>query len=135
MVLDRAENQTYEATVDLTGDAVVSFELIPGVTPNFTMDEFHAVDEAMRTQPEVIAALAGRGFTDLSLVLMDVWTYGKAMMPEQHTHRRLGWCDLWARETPEGNPFRASDLRSEAAGGPEHARVARDRGPSRLRAS
>ena len=69
------------------------------------MDEFHAVDEAMRTHPDVIAALAGRGFTDLSLVLMDVWTYGKAMMPEQHAHRRLGWCDLWARETPEGNPF------------------------------
>ena len=69
------------------------------------MDEFHAVDEAMRTHPDVIAALAGRGFTDLSLVLIDVWTYGKAMMPEQHAHRRLGWCDLWARETPEGNPF------------------------------
>ena len=105
VVLNRADNQTYEATVDLTDDSVVSFELIPGVTPNFTMDEFHAVDEAMRTHPDVIAAVAGRGFTDLSLVLMDVWTYGKAMMPEQHTHRRLGWCDLWARETPEGNPF------------------------------
>jgi primary-amine oxidase len=105
VLLNRAENQTYEATVDLTADAVVSFELIPGVTPNFTMDEFHAVDEAMRTHPEVIAALAGRGFTDLSLVLMDVWTYGRAMMPEQHVHRRLGWCDLWARETTEGNPF------------------------------
>ena len=105
VLLNRAENQTYEATVDLTADAVVSFELIPGVTPNFTMDEFHAVDEAMRTHPDVIAALAGRGFTDLSLVLMDVWTYGKAMMPEEHAHRRLGWCDLWARETTEGNPF------------------------------
>jgi len=105
VVLDRSENKTYEATVDLTGDSVVSFEHIAGVTPNFTVDEFHAVDEAMRKHPDVIAALAGRGFTDMSLVLMDVWTYGKAMMPEQHKHRRLGWCDLWARETPEGNPF------------------------------
>ena len=41
----------------------------------------------------------------MSLVLIDVWTYGKAVMPEQHRQRRLGWCDLWARETPEGNPF------------------------------
>lgn len=105
VVLDRAENKTYEATVDLTGDAVAAFEHIAGVTPNFTVDEFHAVDEAMREHPDVIAALAGRGFTDMSLVLMDVWTYGAAMMPEQHRHRRLGWCDLWARETPEGNPF------------------------------
>lgn len=105
VVLDRAENKTYEATVDLTGAAVAAFEHIAGVTPNFTVDEFHAVDEAMREHPDVIAALAGRGFTDMSLVLMDVWTYGAAMMPEQHRHRRLGWCDLWARETPEGNPF------------------------------
>ena len=26
-------------------------------------------------------------------------------MPEQQRDRRLGWCDLWARETPEGNPY------------------------------
>ncbi len=105
VVLDRTENETYEATVDLTGDTVLSFENIPGVTPNFTMDEFHDIDGAMRRHPEVIAALAERGFTDMSLILIDVWTYGKALMPEEHRHRRLGWCDLWARETPEGNPF------------------------------
>ncbi len=46
--------------------------------PNFTVDEFHDVDEAMRNHPEVIAALAERGFTDMSLILIDVWTYGKA---------------------------------------------------------
>ncbi len=103
--LDRTENKTYEATVDLTDGTVLSFEHIPGVTPNFTVDEFHDVDHAMREHPEVIAALAERGFTDMSLILIDVWTYGKALMPEEHKHRRLGWCDLWARETPEGNPY------------------------------
>ena len=55
--------------------------------------------------PEVLARLAARGITDPSLVLFDVWTYGKAMMPEQWRDRRLGWCDLWMRETPEGNPY------------------------------
>lgn len=105
VVLDRTENRTYEATVDLTDDTVLSFEHIPGVTPNFTMDEFHDIDHAMRKHPDVIAALAERGFSDMSLILIDVWTYGKALMPEEHRHRRLGWCDLWARETPEGNPF------------------------------
>ena len=65
-MLDRAENQTYEATVDLTGDAVVSFEHIPGVMPNFTVDEYHDVDHALREHPEVIAALAARGITDLT---------------------------------------------------------------------
>lgn len=81
VLLDRTENKTYEATVDLTGNAVVSVEHIPGVMPNFTVDEFHDVDHAMREHPEVIAALAQRGFTDMDLILIDVWTYGKALMP------------------------------------------------------
>ena len=105
VVFNREDNKTYEATVDLTGHTVVSFKHIPDVTPNFTLDEFHDVDVAMRQHPDVIARLTARGFTDMSLILVDVWTYGKAVMPEQHRQRRLGWCDLWARETPDGNPF------------------------------
>ena len=27
------------------------------------------------------------------------------MMPDQWRDRRLGWCDLWMRETSEGNPY------------------------------
>ena len=55
--------------------------------------------------PRCLPALQARGITDPSLVLFDVWTYGKAMMPEQWRDRRLGWCDLWMRETPQGNPY------------------------------
>jgi primary-amine oxidase len=105
VLLDRTENKTYEATVDLTGGRVVSFEYIPGVQPNFTLDEFYEIDEAMRKHPDVIAALAERGFTDMDLVLIDTWTYAKALMPEQYRDRRLGWCDMWVRATPEGNPY------------------------------
>ncbi len=100
-----ADNTTWEATVDLTGDAVRSWVHVPGACPNFTIDETHDVDEAMRAHPDVIAALAARGITDLSLVLIEVWTYGKALMPERWRDRRLGWCDVWYRATPEGNPY------------------------------
>jgi primary-amine oxidase len=102
---DRATNLTYEAVVDLTADAVVSWTHIPDVCPNFTVDEYHEIDHAMHENPEVIAAMAARGITDLSLVLFDVWTYGKAVMPEQWRDRRLGWCDIWRRATPQGNPY------------------------------
>lgn len=105
VLLDRSENETFEATVDLGADKVVSFEHIPGVQPNFTLDEFHEVDAAMRKHPDVIAALAERGFTDMDLILIDTWTYAKALMPTKYRDRRLGWCDLWARATPEGNPY------------------------------
>jgi primary-amine oxidase len=102
---DRADNGAYEATVDLTADRVESFVHVPDACPNFTVDEYHDVDEAMRAHPRVIAALAARGITDLSLVLIEVWTYGKALMPEQYRDRRLGWCDIWYRQTPDGNPY------------------------------
>jgi primary-amine oxidase len=105
VLLDRTENKTYEAVVDLTGESVVSFEHIPGVQPNFTLDEFYEIDAAMHKHPDVIAALAERGFTDMDLVLIDTWTYAKALMPEKYRDRRLGWCDLWVRATPEGNPY------------------------------
>jgi primary-amine oxidase len=98
-------NQTYEAVVDLIAESVESWTHIPDACPNFTIDEYHDVDHALHEHEGVLAALKERGITDPSLVLFDVWTYGKAVMPEQWRSRRLGWCDLWMRETPEGNPY------------------------------
>lgn len=102
---NRSDNQAFEALVDLTADAVVTWTHRPGVTPNFTVDEFHDVDEAMKAHPEVIATLASRSITDLDLLVVDLWTYAGALMPEQWRDRRLGWADLWVRETPDGNPY------------------------------
>ena len=102
---NRADNTTWEATVDLVADSVTRWENVPGVCPNFTVDEYHDVDHAMREHPDVVAALAARGITDLSLVLVEVWTYGQALMPPQYRDRRLGWCDVWYRATPDGNPY------------------------------
>src|SRR5688572_11936496 len=48
---DRSEQTTYEAVVDLSDDALVSFTHIPGVTPNFTVDEWHECDHAMKDNP------------------------------------------------------------------------------------
>ena len=98
-------DQAYEAMVDLAADRVESWTHLPGVCPNFTADEFHDVDHALHEHVDVLAALAGRGIEDPSLVLFDVWTYGEAVMPEQWRDRRLGWCDVWMRAAPGGNPY------------------------------
>ncbi len=102
---DRQDNQTREAVVDLVWGVVDSVIEIPGVTPNFTVDEWHECEHAMKAEPRVIAALAERGIDDLSLVVIDVWTYGKALMPPQWQDRRLGWADIWLRSSPHGNPY------------------------------
>ncbi|WP_164234206.1 primary-amine oxidase [Microbacterium hydrocarbonoxydans] len=100
----KATNEVHEAVVDLTNDAVVSFTHVPGVTPNFTLDEYHDCDLAMKANEQVRAALAARG-VDPESVLFDVWTYGGAVIPEKWRDRRLGWVDLWMRAVPGGNPY------------------------------
>jgi primary-amine oxidase len=97
-------NEVYEAVVNLTDDTVESWTHRPGVTPNFTVDEYHDCDHALHSNPEVIAAIDARGL-DLDLVLFDVWTYGRAVMPEQYRDRRLGWVDVWTRASKDGNPY------------------------------
>ncbi|RWA21040.1 tyramine oxidase [Mycolicibacterium brumae DSM 44177] len=104
-VLDRAANATYQGRVSLTSGEVLSWTHIPGVQPNFTVDEWLEADEMLRAHPDVIAALAKRGVTDMSLVFMDAWTYGKAVMPEQYRDRRLGWVDAWVKAAPGANGY------------------------------
>lgn len=77
----------------------------PGKQPNVTVDEFHAVDEALRRDPQVLAALAERGITDLSLVIFDVWAFAGFLVPEAYRHRRVGWTDVWRRSVQGGNPY------------------------------
>ena len=105
VVWNRSDNQTYEATVDLAGDAVASFEHIPDVTPNFTVDEWHEVDVAMQAEPRRHRR-AGRtrlhrleSGADRRLDVRQGADAGEVPRPAA----RLG--DIWVRETPDGNPY------------------------------
>ncbi len=99
------DGTAYVAVLSLTDDALVSWEAQPGRQPNATVDEWHDCDVAMRNHPDVIKALAGRGVTDMSLVLVDVWTYGAHLIPQRYAGRRVGWCDIWVRDTQDSNPY------------------------------
>ena len=102
---NRADGQAYRAVVSLTGDAVTSWEHLPGQQPNMTVDEWHECDEMLRAHPDVLAALARRGITDITRVLADMWAYGAAFVPERYAGRRIGWCDVWYRSSERGNPY------------------------------
>ncbi|OBB16602.1 tyramine oxidase [Mycolicibacterium setense] len=103
--LDRSANATYKGVVSLTDDRVESFDHIPGVQANFTVDEFVECDQVLRRNPDVIAALAKRGITDLDNVFMDTWTYGDAVAPPEYRDRRIGWSDTWYKQAPGANPY------------------------------
>ena len=70
-----------------------------------TLDEWHEAHEALIEHPDVIAALAKRGITDLDLVLIDTWAYGHSLIPAEFRDRRVGWTDVWRRSTPNGSPY------------------------------
>lgn len=103
--LNRAENATYKGAVSLTDDRVETFDHVPGVQANFTVDEFVECDEVLRNHPDVIAALAKRGITDMDNVFMDTWTYGDAVAPPEYRDRRIGWSDTWYKDAPGANPY------------------------------
>jgi primary-amine oxidase len=103
---NRDDGRAYRAVVSLVpAAAVTAWEELPGVQPNVTVDEWHECDEMLRAHPDLMAALARRGITDLSLVLTDVWAYGAALVPERHRGLRIGWSDVWRRGSPDGNPY------------------------------
>ena len=102
---DRADGRAYRAVVSLDGDSVASWADLPGQQPNMTVDEWHECDEMLRAHPALTDALARRGITDMSLVLTDMWAYGAALVPERYRGRRIGWSDVWHRDSPDGNPY------------------------------
>jgi primary-amine oxidase len=102
---DRSDGQAYRALVALDGDAVAGWEHLAGQQPNMTVDEWHECDEMLRAHPALAQALARRGITNLSLVLTDMWAYGAALVPERYRGLRIGWSDVWYRDSPDANPY------------------------------
>jgi primary-amine oxidase len=102
---NREDGLAYRGTVSLAAGAVTRWEHLPGVQPNMTVDEWHECDAMLRAHPLVIAALARRGVADASLVLIDVWAYGGALVPGRYRGLRVGWADVWHRGSELGNPY------------------------------
>ncbi len=103
--LNRSANATYKSVVSLSDDRVETFDHIPGVQANFTVDEFFECDQVLRRHPDMVAALAARGITDLDNVFMDTWTFGDALAPPEYRDRRLGWSDTWRKSAPGANLY------------------------------
>jgi primary-amine oxidase len=105
VVWNRTDGQAYRARVSLTEDSLTSWEHLPGQQPNMTVDEWHECDEMLHSEPRLAQALALRGITDMSLVLVDIWAYGAALVPDQYRDMRIGWGDVWVRNSPGSNPY------------------------------
>src|SRR3954447_25773129 len=66
---DRDSGAAYRAVVDLAAGRA-SWERLEDVQPNLTPDEWHECDDVLRHEPRIVDALAGRGITDMTHVLI-----------------------------------------------------------------
>ena len=89
VVLDRAQNQTYEAIVDLNTRTVTSWEEIPGAQPLITEPEFDILDEVVRADERWQQAMLDRGITDFDSVVVDGWAPGNLTSEESESGARL----------------------------------------------
>ncbi|MEX0782845.1 MAG: primary-amine oxidase [Dehalococcoidia bacterium] len=103
-ILDRETGAVFEAVASLTSGALVSWDEIPGVQPGMTIPEFLEATGTIKQHPDYIAALAKRGVTDMSLVLIDAWPNGNFGFEEDST-RRLTRALSWVRREPRDNPY------------------------------
>jgi primary-amine oxidase len=95
-LLDNADGATYEAIVDVTAGKVASWQHIPGVQPSVMLDEFFETEQLLKDNPEFQAALAKRGITDMSMVMVDPWSAGNYGAPDEQT-KRLVRALTWVR--------------------------------------
>jgi len=104
ILLDSATAKTYEAEVDLGSRTVTRWEHIPDVQPPIMLDEFLACEEAVKANPDFQAAIAKRGITDPSLVMVDPWSAGNYGI-EEEKGVRLSRALCWVRANPTDNGY------------------------------
>lgn len=85
----RQGRRTYEAVVDVGEKRLASWREIPGAQTHFTDEEFERIGGLIKKHPEVRAALARRGYTDLSTVRCGGGPPGYFGTPEQQNGRRV----------------------------------------------
>ena len=86
VVLLRGE-KTSSALVDIAGKKVLEFEELPGVQAPILASELFGSDEAIKSDPRVVAALKKRGISDLATVSCIVLPGAYQSIPEQATER------------------------------------------------
>jgi primary-amine oxidase len=87
--LVRQETQTFEAVIDLNNKKMLSWNELEGVQPNWLEEEFDAMTDIVKEDPDFLAAMQRRGITDLTFIDCGVGPPGY-FGTEEHKGRRIG---------------------------------------------
>jgi primary-amine oxidase len=93
-----------ELIVSLTTGEVLTHDEVFGLRPQIGFDEVPRAIEAVRADPDVIAAVAKRGITDASKLQVDPWPTGN-MGLDHEVGRRVARCILFWRDELADNGY------------------------------
>jgi primary-amine oxidase len=77
IVLDREQNRTYEAIVDLRANKIASWKEIAGVQPLVFFGEYETLQKIVKADARWQAAMRKRGITNFETVAVDGWAVGQ----------------------------------------------------------
>jgi primary-amine oxidase len=102
ILLDHAEEATYEAIVSLSEDRVKEWSRVPGVQPSISFEEILEVERLVKADATFRSALHRRGIHDLDLVMVEPWPAGNYGEAVEGT-RRLSRPIIFVRSYPGDN--------------------------------
>jgi primary-amine oxidase len=98
------EDGVWCLTIDLDGVRIASEKFVAGARAMIQPEQFMAIERAVVSHPDFIAACARRGITDMSLVCVDPWSAGTwGFADEDGRHVAHTFC--WLRNRPFDNLY------------------------------
>lgn len=94
----------YRMVVNLSSHEVSAKEFLPKARPMIQLDEFVAIEDAVKADKRVIEACAKRGITDMSLLCIDPWSSGSFGF-DYEADRHLSYTHLWVRSKDLDNLY------------------------------
>ena len=106
VLFDNGKNSCYEAHLSLEGNGqVISLIQVPGVQPTMTIDEQVECEKAVLESKQFQELIREHyGITDVSLVMVDIWSSGYYGQEEERT-RRLARPLCFLRSDPTDNGY------------------------------
>ena len=105
MLRNPQRRETYEAVVSLTSLEVVAWQVVEGVQPPMTEEEFMACEAVVRADVRWQDAMRKRGVTDFDLVMLDPWAAGYTGPDDDPAGRRLARPLSFVRSKPGDNGY------------------------------
>jgi len=103
-IFRRSSIGVWKLIVSLSQEIVIAKKYYPNARPMLQLEQFTAIEEAVRACPEFQAACRKHGIEDMSLVCIDPWSAGAFGSAEEKDHHlALAFC--WVRNHADDNLY------------------------------